>query len=148
MLSDQLRSDLTASMKARDRVRTATLRLAIGAVREAEVAGSEARTLSDDEVLAVLRAEMKKRNEAAAAFEAAGRVDRAAAECAEAEVLSKYLPANLSAQELEALVDEVLRVGGYSSKADMGAAMRAVGAAVAGRADGRQVASIVSSRIS
>ena len=91
-LKDRLRADLTAAMKARDEVRTRTLRMALTAVSTAEVAGSTSRELSDDEVVTVLAREAKRRREAADAFAAAGRAEQASAERAEGEVLDGYLP--------------------------------------------------------
>src|SRR6201994_1033715 len=99
-LKDQLRTDLTAAMRARDQVRLRTLRLALTSITNEEVSGDSARELSDDEVLKVLTREAKKRREAADAFEKAGRVDQAAAERAEGEVLADYLPAQLTDEEL------------------------------------------------
>ena len=99
-LKDQLRSDLTAAMKARDEVRTRTLRMALTAVSTAEVAGSTSRELSDDEVVTVLTKEAKRRREAADAFSAAGRTEQASAERAEGEVLDEYLPAQLGDDEI------------------------------------------------
>src|SRR5690349_24990350 len=103
-LKAQLESDLSDSMKARDELVTSTLRMAITAVRNAEVAGTRARELSDDEVLAVLTKEAKKRREAAMAFGEAGRAELAAKERAEEEVLVAYLPAQLSDEDIAGLV--------------------------------------------
>ena len=143
MLIDTVRADLTVAMKARDAVRVRSLRAIIAAVQEAQVAGPEARTLSDDEIQAVITAQVKRRVEAAEAFEQAGRTDRAADERAEQEVLEAYLPAALTTDELAALVAETLAEGGWSAPSDMGPAMKAVNARVAGRADGRAVAQLV-----
>ena len=104
MLKARLESDLRNAMKARDELVTSTLRMAITAVRNAEVAGKQARELSDDEVLAVLTKEAKKRREAATAFGDAGREAQAAKERAEEEVLTAYLPSQLSDDELADLV--------------------------------------------
>lgn len=139
-LKDQLAADLTAALKSRDEVTLSTLRMALAAVGVAEVAGKEKRQLSDDEVLAVLKKEAKKRVEAATAFADAGRPEQAAKEKAEEAVLSRYLPAQLSDDEIAALVRKVLEEGGYSA---MGQAMKAVQAEVAGRADGGKVAAEV-----
>lgn len=147
MLIDTVRADLTAAMKARDAVRMRSLRAIIAAVQEAQVAGDEARTLSDDEVQAVISAQVKRRVEAAEAFEQAGRADRAADERAEQQVLEAYLPAALTEAELAALIDGTLAEGGWRAPGDMGPAMKAVNAKVAGRADGRAVAQLVKSRL-
>ncbi len=147
MLIDTIRTDLTAAMKARDAVKLRTLRAVIAAVQEAEVSGSESKTLDDAEVEQVIAAQAKRRVEAAEAFDAGGRTEKAADERAELEILEAYLPENLSDAELEALVDETLASEGLSAKADMGKAMKAVNAAVAGRADGRAVANLVKSKL-
>lgn len=147
MLADRLQSDLTAAIKARDELVVAVLRSALAAVKEARVSGDAARDLSDADVQAVLAKEARKREEAAAAFADAGRTGQAERERAEAEVLARYLPAPLTEEELAALVDRVVAEGGFSSPSDMGAAMRAVQAEVAGRVDGKVVAGLVRARL-
>jgi uncharacterized protein len=142
-LKTQLEADLREAMKARDELLTSTLRMAIAAVRTAEVAGKSARELSDDEVLGVLTKEAKKRREAAEAFADAGRAESAAKEQAEGEILARYLPAQLSDDEIAAIVAEALAAGGLTTKAQMGPAMKAAQAAVAGRAEGGRVAAEV-----
>ena len=142
-LKDRLRADLTAAMKARDGVRTRTLRMVLTSVANEEVAGKAARDLSDDEVLRVLAREARRRREAADAFDAAGRADQAAAERAEDEVLAAYLPAQLSDAELAALVAEVISETGASGMAAMGQVMKAATPRVAGRAEGGRVAAEV-----
>jgi uncharacterized protein len=148
MLAEQLRADLTAAMKRRDDVATSALRMAIAAMKEAAVAGKEAKELTDDDILKVLNREVKRRDEAAEAFRNADRPDRADREQAEREVLAAYLPAALSAEELEALITEVLAEGGFSGMQAMGPAMKAVTAKVAGRADGKTVSDLVRARLS
>jgi uncharacterized protein YqeY len=147
MLIETIRRDLTAAMKERDQLRVRSLRAVIAAVQEAQVAGAEARVLSDEEVLGVISAQVKRRVEAAEAFDGAGRADQAAAERAEKEVLETYLPAALTGSELDELIEATLAGGGWASPGDMGPAMKAVNAAVAGRADGRTVASRVKARL-
>jgi uncharacterized protein len=142
-LKDRLRADLTAAMKARDEVRTRTLRMVLTSVTNEEVAGDSARELSDDEVLRLLAREAKRRREAADAFEAAGRAEQAAAERAEDQVLAEYLPAQLSDAELAALVAEVISETGASGMSAMGQVMKAVTPRVAGRAEGGRVAAEV-----
>ena len=137
-LKDRLRSDLTTAMKARDELRTATLRMVLSAVSAEEVSGKEARQLSDDEVQGVLRREAKKRREAAEAYGAAGR-----AEQAEGEVLADYLPAQLDDADLAAIVADVVTRTGASGMKDMGKVMGAANGVVAGRADGGRVAAEV-----
>jgi uncharacterized protein len=142
-LKDRLRADLTAAMKARDEVRTRTLRMVLTSVSTEEVAGNASRDLSDDEVLRLIAREARRRREAADAFEAAGRVDQAAAERAEDRVLAGYLPAQLGDDELAAIVAEVISEMGASGMAAMGQVMRAVTPRVAGRAEGGRVAAEV-----
>jgi uncharacterized protein len=146
-LKDRLREDLTAAMKARDGVRTRTLRMALTSVTKEEVAGESARELSDDEVIGVLTKEAKRRREAADAFAAAGREEQAAAERAEGAVLDAYLPAQLSDEEIAATVAAVINETGASGMAAMGQVMRAVTPRVAGRADGARVAAEVRRRL-
>jgi len=148
MLIDQIRADLITATKAKEALRQRTLRSAIAAVQEAQVSGEAASTLDDDGVQAVLKSQVKRRLDAAEAFNSGGAADRAAAERAEIEVLEAYLPAALSADELEALVGDVLADNGFTKKADMGLAMKAVNVEVAGRAEGRVVADLVKSRLS
>ena len=147
-LADQLRADLTAAMKRRDEVTTSALRMALAAVKEAAVAGKEAKELTDDEILKVINKEVKRRDEAAEAFRNAERPDRADREQAEREVLAAYLPAALTPNELDALITETLAEGGFSGMASMGPAMKAVTAKVAGRADGKTVSDLVRARLS
>lgn len=147
MLIETIRQDLTTAMKARDQLRTRTLRAVIAAVQEAQVAGTEARTLNDDEVLAVITAQVKRRVEAAEAFEQGGRAEKAADERAEKEVLEAYLPAALTVDELDGIIAAALAEGGWAAPSDMGPAMKAVNAEVAGRADGRLVADRVKARL-
>jgi uncharacterized protein YqeY len=147
-LKDRLNDDLHAAMKSRDELTTSTLRMALTAVRNAETAGDAAKVLSDDDVLAVLAKEAKKRREAAAAFSGAGRADQAAKENAEGAILDRYLPAQLTDEEIAELVAGALRAGGFTGKAQMGPAMKAAQAAVAGRAEGGRVAAAVRQQLS
>ncbi|OLB79081.1 MAG: glutamyl-tRNA amidotransferase [Actinobacteria bacterium 13_2_20CM_2_71_6] len=142
-LKDRLETDLRTAMKARDEMVTSTLRMALAAVRTAEVSGKQARVLSDDEVRAVLTAETKKRREAASAFALAGRAEQADRERAEEDVLTGYLPAQLSDEELAALVSQALAGVEATGKGAMGPAMKVAQAAVAGRAEGGRVAAEV-----
>jgi uncharacterized protein YqeY len=142
-LKNRLRTDLTTAMKARDELRTATLRMVLTAVSAEEVSGKAARVLSDDEVQAVLRREAKKRREAAEAFASAGRAEQAAREQAEGEVLADYLPAQLEDADLAAIVADVITTSGASGMKDMGRVMGAATSAVAGRAEGSRVAAEV-----
>jgi uncharacterized protein YqeY len=142
-LKERLRADLTTAMKARDELRTATLRMVLSAVTAEEVSGKEARELTDDDVLGVLRREAKKRREAAEAFGSAGRAEQAARELAEGDVLADYLPAQLDDADLAAIVADAVTTTGAAGMKDMGRVMGAVQGVVAGRADGGRVAAEV-----
>ncbi|HTF10739.1 MAG TPA: GatB/YqeY domain-containing protein [Asanoa sp.] len=142
-LKDVLTNDMRAALKARDEMTTSTLRLALAAIGNAEVAGKEKRQLTDDEILAVLTREAKKRREAATAFADAGRTEQAAKEQAEGEILDRYLPKQLGDEEIAEIVAAALAAGGITGKAQMGPAMKAAQAAVAGRAEGGRVAAEV-----
>ena len=142
-LKDRLHDDLTTSMKARDELRTATLRMVLTAIGNEEVAGKAARTLSADEELRVLGREAKKRREAAEAFRAGGAQDRAQRELDEEQVLTAYLPVQLSDEELRAVVAQAVAGSGVTGPQAMGAVMKLVGPQVAGRADGGRVAAAV-----
>jgi len=142
-LKDRLRTDLTAAMKARDEVRVRTLRMALTSVTKEEVAGESARELSDDEVVRVLTREAKRRREAAEAFAAAGREEQAAAERAEGEVLDGYLPAQLSDEEIGALVTAAIKETGAAGPRAMGQVIKVLTPQVAGRAEGGRVAAEV-----
>jgi uncharacterized protein YqeY len=142
-LKDRLRADLTTAMKGRDELSTATLRMVLSAVSAEEVAGKQARELSDDEVQAVLRREAKKRREAAEAYAGAGRAEQAERERAEEGVIAAYLPAQLEDADLAALVADVVTTTGASGMKDMGKVMGMVQAQVAGRAEGGRVAAEV-----
>ncbi|GAA2027539.1 GatB/YqeY domain-containing protein [Catenulispora yoronensis] len=142
-LKEKLRTDLTAAMKGRDELVTATLRMALTAIGNEEVAGKEARQLSDDEVVQVLTREAKKRREAAEAFADGGRPEQAEREKAEGEVLARYLPAQLSDDELSALVAEAIAETGAEGPKGMGLVMKALNPKIAGRAEGGRVAAAV-----
>lgn len=147
-LKAQLRTDLTTAMKARDELRSATIRMTLAAITNEEVAGKVARELSDDEVLKVIGREVKKRKEAAEAFAGAGRVEQAAREEAEGEVLTAYLPAQLSDEELQVLVDAAVAETGAEGPRGMGVVMKVLTPRVAGRADGSRVAAAVKAKLS
>lgn len=144
-MKTQLQADLTAAMRARDQVKVATLRMALAAIRKAEVAGKEQVVLSDGDVVGVLRSEIKKRHDAAEMYDTGGRADRAASERAEAEVLGAYLPAAMDDAALAAIVAEeaaALPPGENTGKA-MGQVVKAVRARVGDGADGARIATAV-----
>ena len=147
-LKERLRADLNAAMRARDQVRMRTLRMVLTSITNEEVAGAAARDLTHDEIVGVLTREARKRREAAEAFSAAGRDDQAAAERAEGDVLAGYLPAQLSDDELAALVDAAITETRASGLAGMGLVMKTVTPRIAGRAGGARVAAEVRRRLS
>lgn len=145
-LKDSLQSALTEAIRARDEVTSATLRMALTAITNEEVSGSQARELSDDQVITVLSREGKKRREAAEAYDAAGRPELAARERAELVVLERYLPQQLTADEIDAIVNAAVASvadQGLAGGKAMGAVMKVVTPQVAGRADGAAVAAQV-----
>ncbi|MEV8614792.1 GatB/YqeY domain-containing protein [Amycolatopsis sp. NPDC051373] len=146
-LKQTLHDDLTTAIKARDQLRSATLRLTLSAIGYEETAGDTHRELSDDEVQKIITREVKKRRDAAEAFAGAGRAESADKERAEAEILTGYLPAQLSDEELTALVTDAVASTGASGMAGMGAVMKAVQPKVAGRAEGGRVAAEVKKQL-
>lgn len=149
-LKQTLQSDLHKALKSRDELSAATLRMALAAITNAEVAGKQAKELSDDEVLAVLDKEAKKRRESAEAYRDANRPELADREEAELGVLTGYLPTPLSEAEVSAIIDEAIAAAAAAGKtgmAAMGPVMQQVTAATKGRADGKTVSGIVRSRL-
>ncbi len=144
-LKDRLRADLTTAIKGRDEVRSSTLRMVLTAITNAEVAGKEARELSDDDVIGVLSSEAKKRREAATAFADGGRAEMAAKEKAEAAVIADYLPEALTDEEISTLVTAAIEQTGAAGEGmrAMGKVMGVVTPQVKGRADGGAVAAEV-----
>ncbi len=147
-LKAQLRTDMTASMKAGTKQRTGTLRLLIAAVMAEEKAGDTAVELDDAEVQSVLKRQLKQRAESIEAFRSGGREEQAAAEEAEAAIIAEYLPAAMSDEELETKVKDALAEGGFSEMSQMGQAMKAVMAAVGNDADGKKVSALVRGALS
>ncbi|WP_022925425.1 GatB/YqeY domain-containing protein [Serinicoccus marinus] len=142
-LKATLQQDLTAAMRAQDKVRAGTLRMALTSVTTEEVAGKQQRELSDDEVLKVITKEAKKRREAAEAYSGAGRTELAAQEEAELAVLEAYLPAQLSDDELASMAREAVAETGATDLRGMGQVMKVLTPRVAGRAEGGRVAAAV-----
>lgn len=142
-LKERLRADLTTAMKARDELRSSTLRMLLTAVKNEEVSGKAARELDDAQVVTVLTREGKKRREAAEAFADGNRPDRAERERAEGEVIAEYLPAQLGDDELRDMVAAAIAESGASGPAAMGQVMKAVTPRTTGRAEGGRVAAEV-----
>ncbi|SNC73845.1 hypothetical protein SAMN05445756_2173 [Kytococcus aerolatus] len=146
-LKQQISADLTTAMKARDKVRSSTLRQVLTAVQNAQVAGDTAIELDDEGVLAVITKEAKKRRDAIAEYEKANRPELVEGEQAELAVLEDYLPKQLTDAELEQLVDEAIAETGATDLSGMGPTMKAAQAKVAGRADGGRVSTLVRSKL-
>lgn len=149
-INDQLRTDLTAAMRDRDEVTVAALRLALAAIKKAEVAGKEPVTLTDEQVVEVLRSEGKKRAEAAELYEQGRRTELAERERTQAAVLERYLPAEMDDAQLDAIVAEEVQAardsGAEGGKA-MGQVIKAVRARVGADASGGRVAAAVKSAL-
>lgn len=151
-LKDKLRADLTAAMKSRDRLRTATLRMLLSAIQTEEISGKVSRELSDDDVIKVLAREAKKRAESAEIYTQNGRGELAATEHAEARVIDDYLPTPLTEAELADVVDTAIaQVAETNGEApgmkQMGQVMKAANAIAAGKADGSRLSAAVKARL-
>ena len=151
-LKERLRADLTSAMKSQDKLRTATLRMLLAAVRNEEVAGKESRELTDADVLKVLAKESKKRGEAAEIYTQNGRGELAANEHAEARIIDEYLPTPLTDAELADVVDTAMaqvaeQIGERPGLRQMGQVMKAATAIAAGKADGARLSAAVKSRL-
>jgi uncharacterized protein YqeY len=145
-ITERIQADATAAAKARDRERLAALRLLLDALnKEAKEARAE---LDEQREVGVLKRERKRRVEAAAAYRNAGRAETATAEEAEASLIEAYLPAEISDEELEALVADALSETGAASQKEMGKVMSAVMAKAGGRADGKRVSELVRTKLS
>jgi uncharacterized protein len=151
-LKSQLRADLTDAMKAKDKLRTATLRMLLAAIQTEEVSGKQARELSDEEVLKVLAKEARKRGEAAEIYTQNGRGELAANEHAEARVIDEYLPTPLTDAELADVADTAIaqvaeELGERPGMKQMGMVMKAATALAAGKADGARLSKAVKDRL-
>ncbi len=149
-LKDQLKADLTASMKARIEVETSTLRMTLAAIMNAEVAGDEAKELTNEQVQEVVRAEAKKRAESADIYKDAGRTEAETAERSELAILERYLPAAMSDADLEQIVDQEVAAAassGLTGPKAMGGVVKAVRNRAGAGADGAKIANLVKSRL-
>ena len=149
-LKDQLKADLTASMKARTEVETSTLRMTLAAIMNAEVAGDEAKELTNEQVQEVVRAEAKKRAESADIYKVAGRTEAEIAERSELAILERYLPAAMSDADLEQIVDQEVAAAassGLTGAKAMGGVVKAVRNRAGAGADGAKIANLVKSRL-
>ncbi|MGA9872019.1 MAG: GatB/YqeY domain-containing protein [Rhodococcus sp. (in: high G+C Gram-positive bacteria)] len=151
-LKTRLRSDLTTSMKAKDKLRTATIRMLLAAIQTEEVSGKEAHDLTDEQVLKVLAKESKKRGESAEIYTENGRGELAATERAEAQIIDEYLPTPLTDAELADVADTAIaqvaeEIGERPGMKQMGLVMKAASALAAGKADGSRVSKAVKDRL-
>ncbi len=147
-LKETLKNDLTEAIRSSDKVVSGTIRMVLTAITNEEVSGKEARVLTDDEIITVLSREAKKRREAAEEFAKAGRTDKAADEKAEGDVIARYLPAQLSEDDIKKLIDAAIASTGAAGPADMGKVMGAIKSQIAGKADGAVVSSLVKAALS
>ena len=149
-LKDRIKSDITEAMKAREEAKLSTLRMVLSALQNAEVAGDEAIVLTDDQAIAVLRSEAKKRAESAQIYADAGRTDAATKERAEQAIIEAYLPAAMSDEDVAKIVAEEVATaaaaGATGGKA-MGAVVKAVRERVGASADGGKIAALVKSAL-
>jgi uncharacterized protein YqeY len=142
-IKEQLQSDLTEAIRSRNEIVSGTIRMVLTSIRNEEVSGKEERTLADAEIITVLTREAKKRREAAEAFADAGRADKAELEKAEGEVIAKYLPAQISEDDVKKLVAAAIAQSGAAGPGDMGKVMGILKPQVAGKADGGLVSGLV-----
>lgn len=147
-LKEQLRSDLTTALKARDSLKASVIRMCLTAITNAEVAGKEAKELTDEDVIAVLSTEAKKRRESAEAFDAGNRPELAEKERKEAEILAEYLPEPLTDDQISEIIDQAIAQTGASAMSDMGKVMGIVTPQTKGRADGAAIAAAVRAKLS
>jgi hypothetical protein len=149
-LKDRIKSDITEAMKAREEAKLSTLRMVLSALQNAEVAGDEAIVLTDDQAIAVLRSEAKKRAESAQIYADAGRTDAATKERSEQAIIEAYLPAAMSDEDVAKIVAEEVAnaaaAGATGGKA-MGAVVKAVRERVGASADGGKIAALVKSAL-
>jgi uncharacterized protein len=142
-IKERLQHDLTEAIRSRDELTSGTIRMVLTAITTEEVAGKEARTLTDAEIITVLSREAKKRREASQAYEDAGRADRAEMEAKEGEVIARYLPAQLSEAEIKQMIADAIAETGASGPAGMGQVMKIISPKIAGKADGGSVSALV-----
>ena len=142
-IKERLRADLTEAIRGHNEITSSTIRMVLTAITIEEVAGKQARVLSDDEIITILSREAKKRREASEAFESANRADRAALEKAEGLVIAKYLPEQLHIDDLKKMIADAIALTGAGGPADMGRVMAVVKPLVAGKADGSIVSTLV-----
>ena len=142
-LKEKLQTDLTQAIRSRDELQSGTIRMLLAAITNEEVAGKAAKVLSDAEIITVLSREAKKRREAVEAYTQAKRDDLANKEKAEAAVIAKYLPKQLSEDEIKKLIQEAIASTGAVGPSGMGLVMKQLQPKIAGKADGGLVSALV-----
>ena len=142
-LKETLQGDLTEAIRARDELKSGTIRMILTAITMEEVSGKEARTLRDEEIITVLSRESKKRKEAAEAYADADRLDRAEREKAEGEIIALYLPAQLSLEAIKQMISDAISETGAVGPAGMGQVMKIISPKITGKADGGTVSGLV-----
>ena len=142
-LKEKLQADLTDAIKARNETKAGTIRMVLAAITTEEVSGKQARVLTDAEIITVLSREAKKRREAIDAYATANRADLVAKEKSESDVISAYLPEQLSDSEIEKLVQDAISQTGASGPSGMGQVMKFLQPKIAGKANGGKVSAIV-----
>jgi uncharacterized protein YqeY len=142
-LKEKLQADLTQAIRSRDEVVSGTVRMLLAAITNEEVAGKAARVLTDAEIITVLSREAKKRREAVEAYTQANRDDLAGKEKAEAAVIAKYLPAQLSEDEIKKLIQDAIAETGATGPSGMGLVMKVLQPKIAGKAEGGVVSGLV-----
>lgn len=143
-IKEQIKIDLKEAMKNKDEVVLSVLRMLISAIFNEEILkGKKEEGLNDEEVMEVLSREVKKRRDSVSQYEGAGRAELAEKEKKEVEILMKYMPKQLSAEEIEKIVEESIAESGAKSEKDFGAVMKILSPKIKGRADGKQVSEAV-----
>jgi uncharacterized protein YqeY len=146
-LKETIHADMTAALKSRNEIELTTLRTTLAEIEKREKAGKTPVVLNDADVISVVKKEVSKRREMAKVFGDAGKADRAEREGAEADILSKYVPAELGRDEVVTIIDSAIANTGATSMREMGAVMKAVNVEVQGRFDGKEISEIVRSRL-
>lgn len=146
MLVEKVQQDLREAQLARDEIKVSTLRLLLAEIKNSEI--QKGGSLTDEDIIAIVQKEVKKRKEAAAGFRQGGREQSAQKEEAELQILEGYLPAQIDRRELTAVIDQSIKEIGATSLADMGKVMGTVMEKIKGRADGTTVSNIVKEKLS
>lgn len=147
-LKEKIRSELTVAMRAQDKIRLATVRSMTAAIEAREKSGKTPETLTDAQIVSVLNKEVGKRKDTADIYKAASRSDKAEQELAEAAIISEFLPEQLSSAEIEATVVHIIETLNASTMKDMGGVMKAATAELGGRANSKDISSVVKAKLS